>query len=292
MSEYISTADPINVPFSDDSEEVSDDQLILDENDPTASPSERVTRAKKKSERVARLLAEGRQSKEEAAALRAEMAELKANQARLEGYVSAQRQPAQQQGDPYQARLSAIRARQAEAHRALMAERAAGTYTDARDAHYTAIAAEIEDEKATVIAERTMARMEPAARQQQAQQVWAHKYPEVYNNPKAFRYAQATFARRDAAGEKIDTEQIDEIMQETMTALRLGGKGKPTATEKARLSGQSSGGSSGGGAAAGVPMTRDLRRMATALYSDLSEEDAVKKWANTVGKTLRKDKVL
>lgn len=291
MSEYISTADPVNVPFSDDDESVRDDDLILDD-DPTASPAERVTRAKKKSERVARLLAEGRQSKEEAAALRAEMAELKANQARLEGYVSAQRQPAQQQGDPYQARLNTIRARQAEGHRALQAEVKAGTYTAERDAYYTALAAEIEDDKATVIAERTMARMEPAARQQQAQQVWAHKYPEVYNNPKALRYAQATFARRDAAGDRIETEQIDEIMQETMTALRLGGKGKPTATEKARLSGQSSGGSSGGGAGPGIAMTRDLRRMATALYSDLSEDDAVKKWAQTVGKTLRKDKVL
>lgn len=290
MSEYISTADPVNVPFSDD-EDVRDDELILDADDPSASPAERVTRAKKKSERVARLLAEGKQSKEEAAALRAEMAELKANQARLEGFVAAQRQP-QQQGDPYQARLNAIRARQAEAHRALQAEVKAGTYTPERDAHYTAIAAEIEDAKAEVIAERTMARIAPAQRQEQAQQVWAHKYPEVYNNSKAFQYAQATYQRRVARGEKVETEQIDEIMQETMTDLRLGGKGKPTATEKARLSGQSSGGSSGGTAGPGIAMTPALKRMATALHSDLSEEEAVKKWTNSVGKELRKQKVL
>lgn len=292
MSEYISTADPVNVPFSDDDESVSDDQLILDENDPTASPSERVTRAKKKSERVARLLAEGRQSKEEAAALRAEMAEIKANQARLEGFVSAQRQP-QQQGDPYAARLEQIRKRQAHEYELLQAETKAGTLTAERARYYNDVAAEIEDAKATVIAERTMARVAPQQRQEQAQQVWAHKYPEVYGNPKAFQYAQATYQRKLIAGENVEgAEAVDHIMQETMTALRLGGKGKPTATEKARLSGQSSGGSSGGTAGPGVPMTKDLRRMATALYSDLSEDDAVKKWANTVGKTLRKDKVL
>jgi hypothetical protein len=291
MSEYISTADPINVPFSDDNEEVNDEQLILDD-DPTASPAERVSRNKKKSERVARLLQEGRQSKEEAAALRAEMAELKANQARLEGFVAAQRRP-QQEGDPYQARLEAIRKRQAEAYDLLQAETKAGSLTQERAAHYNRVAAEIEDDKATVIAERTMARMAPAQQQSQAQQVWAHKYPEVYGNPKAFQYAQATYQRRLAMGERIETEHVDEIMQETMTALKLGGKGKPTVSEKSRMSGHSSGAGGGGGSGGpGIPMTKDLRRMATALYSDLSEDDAVKKWAQTVGKTLRKDKVL
>lgn len=291
MSEYISTADPVNVPFSDDDESVRDDDLILDD-DPTASPAERVTRAKKKSERVARLLAEGRQSKEEAAALRAEMAELKANQARLEGYVSARSQP-QPQGDPYEARLAQIRKRQAKEYEELQAHTKAGTLTAEKAQYFNDVAAEIEDAKATVIAERTMARVAPQQRQEQAQQVWAHKYPEVYGNPKAFQYAQATYQRKLIAGENVEgAEAVDHIMQETMTALRLGGKGRPTATEKARLSGQSSGGSSGGTAGPGIAMTRDLRRMATALYSDLSEDDAVKKWAQTVGKTLRKEKVL
>jgi hypothetical protein len=32
--------------------------------------------------------------------------------------------------------------------------------------------------------------------------------------------------------------------------------------------------------------------MATSLYSDLPEEEAVKKWTNTVGRSLREKKVL
>lgn len=290
MSEYISTADPINVPFSDDSEDVSDDQLIL-EDDPTASPAERVTRNKRKSERVARLLAEGKQTKEDNAALRKELSELKTSQARLEGMVIAQRQP-QPQGDPYQARLDAIRAKQQDAYNQMQADIKSGNYNEERDRHYKALSAQFEDAKGEVYSERALARVAPSQRQEQAQQVWAHKYPEVYGNPKAFQFAQATYQRRLAMGEKVETEHVDEIMQETMTAMKLGGKGKPTATEKARLSGQSSGGSSGGTAGPGVQMTPALRRMAIAVFSDLSEEEAVKRWANTAGKELRKQKVL
>lgn len=294
--EYVSTSnEPIEVPFSDDSEEVRDDELIEDA-PANLSPAERATRDEKKRERIKRKLDEGKASKEENERLRAQLAEQNTRLARLEGAVSVQRQPAQPQGDPYAARMAAARARQNEAYLAAQAEINAKTFDDKRADHWARVAAEIEDEKMAIQAERIMAQRMPAIRTEQAQQVYVQKYPEIYKpeNSRAFEYAQGRWKQRTAMGEPESAQLVDEIMKEAMTQFKIGPKTAPTATERDRLSGRgsSSSGSSSSSPSGGIQMTKDLRKMATAMYSELPEAEAIKKWTDTVGKPLRQKKIL
>ncbi len=293
--DYVSTNDPIVVPFSDDSEEVRDDELILDEA-PGATPEEKLTRERKKQERTRRLLQEGKQNKAEVERLRAEAEESKARIARLEGYVTALPQAQSQPGkDPYESALDTVYAKQSEAYMAAQAEIKAGTFTEERAKHYERVAREVETEKTRIHTRRELDASRAGTRQEQAQQVWVQKYPDVYKNPQAYQYAEATWKRRQALGENVSNDLVDEVMQETMAQFKLGPKRAPAANERARLSGHSSsgnGGGSSGGNASGIPMTKELRKMAVALYSDVSEEEAVKKWANGPGKALRANKVL
>lgn len=295
--DYVSTNDPVTVPFSDDqSEEVRDDELLFDESKPI-SAEERVSRQAKKDERTKRLLREGKENKAEVERLRAEATHNAARLARLEGYVSAiptaQNQPA---GDPYEAALDNVYRKQSEAYNAAQAEIKAGTFNDERGKHYERIAREVETEKTRIHTRRALDESRAGTRQEQAQQVWVQKYPDVYKNPNAYKYAQSTFERRKALGEQESNEMVDEVMSETMATFKLGPKKAPGATERSRLSGHSSSGGSGGGGNAGpnggVQMTKELRKMATSLYSDLPEDEAVKKWANGPGRRLREAKVL
>jgi hypothetical protein len=291
--DYVSTNDTPVVPFSDD-EEVRDDELMFDESK-AISPEERLTREKKKSERTARLLREGKEAKAEVEKMRLEAKETAARLARLEGYVTAvvPQQPAGP--DAYQLALDAVYRKQAEAYNMAQAEIAAKTFTEERGKYYERVAREVETEKARILTRQEMDRDRAGNEARQAQQVWAQKYPEVYDNtrPEIYQYAEATFKRRAALGEKVTKDVVDEIMQETMTTFKVGPKRAPGATERQRMSGIASSGSSGGGPpTGGIVPTPMIRKMATALFSDVSEEEAVKKWINGPGKALRGQKVL
>lgn len=284
------------VPFSDDDSEkkVVDD---LDEDSPDASPEERITRRQKRQARIQTLLTTGKQNGEKVKSLEGELGTLKTELATLRGYVAAQPQqrPANDDGrDPYERRLDAIYEQQSEAYTAAQAEIAAGTFTPERQKHYEKVARDIESAKTRVHTERTIEASRHQARSEQAQQVWVQKYPEVYRDPNAFRYAQATWNRRLALGEAQTNELADEVLNETMTQFRLGKRAAPSASDRARMSGlPAAGGGGGGGRAAGIDMGNPvLRRMAIAAHSDLPEDEAVKKWTNTTGKKLRAKKVL
>lgn len=289
--------DAVQVPFSDDESSASESDL-LDEDKPSSSAEEHINRKQKRQERIKRLLDEGKQSKEELGRLRAEQDSVKAELERLKGYVAASentRRPAANDNgrDPYEQRLDAVYERQSSAYAAAQAEIKAGTFDENRSKYYERVAREIESEKSAVHAERVLANREPARRAEQAQQVWVQKYPEVYNNPSAYQFAEATFRRRQALGEHPTNQLVDDIMAETMTQFRLGPKKAPSATERSRLSGlpaSGSGGSSGG--SGGITMTPALRRMAVAAYSDLPEPEAIKKWTDREGKRLREKKIL
>lgn len=281
------------VPFSDDtSAEPAND--IDDDDKPGATVEERLTRLQKKEGRTARLLAEGKQSTERVKTLEAEQSALKSQLERLQGYVTAQPQqrPANDSGDPYKERLEQIYAQQSEAYNTAQAEIKAGTFTADRQKHYERIAQDIESAKIGVHTERAIAQDRQQRRGEQAQQVWVQKYPEVYNNPKAFQYAQATHARKVALGETVNNDTVDEIMQETINTFKLGKKAPPSASERSRMSGISASGSSGSSRATGIVMSPTLKKLAHAAHPDMSEEDAEKKWVNKTGKRLRENKVL
>jgi hypothetical protein len=289
----------VAVPFSDDETGNKAEDLAEDEDSPSATAEERITRKQKRAERIKRLLDEGKQSKDELTQLRSEQSSLREELAELRGRLSAQPAP---QGVPskdrYEAALDEVYEKQTEAYNAAQAEIKAGTWNADRQRHYEKIARDVETAKSRIHTQRELDSRQHSTRAEQAQQVWAHKYPEVYGDARAYQYAEATFRRRQALlgrNEPVTNELIEEVMAETMTTLKLGKRSTaPTASDKSRLSGISASGNGGGGRGgdSGVQMTPQLRRMAIAAYSDLPEAEAVKKWVNKEGKSLRAKKLL
>lgn len=284
------------IPFSDDDKEDKPEDILADA-PPTATPEERIDRKKKQEERVKRLLDQGKQSKEEAKALREEQAQLKQELAELRARVNQPPPPPPQSGkDPWEEALDKVYEKQGDAYQAAQAEIKAGTWTPERAKHYEKIARDVETEKTRIILDRGMAMRSQQQRAESAQQIWVNKYPEVYNNPRAYQFAEATFNRRKALldpGQSVTHEMIDEVMNEAMTQFKLGPKRAPTASEKSKLSGlPSSGGGGGSSRSDGIQMTPELKRMAVAAYSELPEAEAIKKWVNGTGKRLREKKLL
>lgn len=294
MSDGYMQGNPDNsvaVPFSDDEAEAHSDNDLEDK--AGASSEENITRKQRRQERIQRLIDEGKQSKEEVTNLRGELGTLKTELARLQGYVVAQPRPGNDNAkDPYEQRLDQVYEKQSQAYNAAQAEIKAGTFTADRQQYYERIAREVESEKTRIHTERVVDSRAASSRGQTAQQIWEQKYPEVYQSPKAYQYAKATWERRQAIGEQPTNAMLDEVMNETMTTFKLGARPAPSASDKARMSGIPSAGSSGGQRSTGVTMTPELKRMAEAAHPGLSQADAWKKWVNTTGKRLREKKVI
>lgn len=296
MSKNYVTQDPSHVPFSDD-EAVRDDELITD-GAALASPEEQKARAERRKERAAERERERKELAEKVKAFEERDAKLDRELAELRGELRAVRQQSAPSGssDPYAQRLDLVYRRQQDAYKAMQAEAKGGALDEDRTAYYEGIAREIEQEKAQIAAERVLARHAPAQEQRAAQQRWRDKYPEIYGNPRAYQFASASYERRKALlepGQEPTNEMVDEAMEEARAQFRLGVKrSAPSASDRQRLSGMPSSGSGGGPSGAGVTMTPELRKMALALHSDLPEEEAVKRWANTAGRALREKKVL
>jgi hypothetical protein len=291
--------DPDNsvaVPFSDDE---SDDkpEALLEEDTPTASPEERQKNKERRQARIARMLNEGKQSKAERDQLKAEQAALREELAELRGRVSAQQAPAPADGkDPYDRELDRVYEMQTEAYNAAQAEIKAGTWSPERQKHYEKIARDVETAKSRIHTRRELDATRQSQRAEQAQQVWVQKYPEVYGDPRAYQYAEATFRRKQALlgqGERVTNELVDEVMTETMNTFKLGKRSPPSASERAKHTGiaATGGGGSGGGNGA-IPMTPQMRRMAIARYDHLPEAEAIKKWVDNDGKRMRAKKLI
>lgn len=290
----------VAVPFSDDEAEAKKAPELDDEDSPTASPEERRTRRQRRQERLQKMLQEGEANAAKVKELEERENKTSRELAELRGMLAAQHQLQQRIAandngkDPWEQRLDAVYARQKEAYDSAQAELRAGNLSPERQAHYERIAREIETEKTRIHTERAVAQDRETRRVEQAQQVWVQKYPEVYNNPKAFAYAQATWQQRQALGEQPTNQLVEEVMNDAITRFKLGGKAAPTASDRARLSGIPSSGSSGNRPATGINFDSNpaLKRMALAAHSDLPEAEALKKWTNSTGKRLRDKKVI
>jgi len=282
------------VPFSDD-ETVREDELIVEEDKPTDSVEERRTRRQKRQERLQGILQQGKKNAEELETERKNSAELRERLARLEGAVVATQQRRQEPADgkdEFERELDEIYALQQNAYQAAQAEVKAGTFDDKRQRYYEGVARDIEARKTTVHTRKVLAQTEGQRQQNQAQQVWVQKYPDVYRNQNAFQYAQARAQMRLSQGEAITPQVVDEIMTETMTTFKIGAKPAPTQSERSKLSGIAASGSGGGRSSGGVTLTKELRQMAIAAYDHLPEDEAIKAWTNKTGKRLREKKVV
>ena len=287
------------VPFSDDEVAAKKEEKaeeFEEEDAPTDTPEVRASRRQRRTERITRMLNDGKQSAARVKELEERDQKRERELAELRGMVAgvaSQRQPANDV-DPYEQQLAQVYAQQSEAYNAAQAEIKAGTFTPERQQHWEAVAKNIESAKMRIHTERAIRNHIPQQRAESAQQVWVQKYPEVYQNPKAFQYAKATWERRLALGEATTNALVDEVMEEARTQFKLGGKPAPTASEKNRLSAMPSAGGGGSSRSSGPPvMNAQLRAMALARYgSEMSEEEAVKKWQAGVGKRLREKKVI
>jgi hypothetical protein len=286
----------IQVPFSDDEAVDPAKAEELEEDKPDASPEERVARKQRRQERLQRIIQEGKQSKEELAALQADSAATKAELERLKGFVAATatQRPANDApvADPYEKALDGIYKQQNETWEQYQSAIKDGKLTPERQKYFEDKARDYEAKKTTIITQRVLEQHTAKQREQRGREVWEQRYPEVYGNDKAFRYAQATWEQRKALGEDPTPALADEVFEEAKTRFKLGAKPAPTASDKARMSGLPAAGSGGGGGKTPVAMTPALHKMAIAAHPELSEADALKKWTNTTGKKLRDKKVI
>lgn len=296
MSDYMQgdKDNSVAVPFSDDESEKPED--LVAEPPPTASPEERRTRKQKQEERIKRIVDEGKENKERVGQLTDKTTALERELAELRARVYQPPPPPSSGKDPYEAELDAIYEKQQEAYTAAQAEIKAGTFDEKRQKHYERVARDIETSKSTVLTKRLLDQQRAEARAEQAQQVWVQKYPEVYRDQRAYQFAEATFRRRQAMmgpGENVTNAMVDEVMQEAMTQFKLGGRAAPTQSERQRMSGIPSSGANGGNSGPpGIKMTPEFKRMAIAAYSELPEEEAIKRWVNSTGKRLRDKKLI
>lgn len=299
--EYLTSKDePITVPFSDDQAEV---EVEKDEELPANASPMQVSEAKrKKQERGKQREEERRRERERAESLAAEVATLKQELARTQGFVAAQAQQPRQAADgkdEFEKRLDAIEEERAAAYAAAQAEVKDGKMTAERAAYWDKKGRAIDERRAETIVERQLARtriMEEQRRQQdEGRQFWRHRHPEVYQNPQAYKWAEGRAAMFIAEnGRDMTQADIDAVLEEAKIKFKLG-KPQSTATERARMSGipsSSSGGSGGKGGDSFTFSNEKVKAMAVAAYSHLPEKEALKAWAQKTGKKLRDRKVL
>lgn len=303
---YVSSEKEITVPFSDDtSEEVSDDQLIIEEEKlKLTNPVEAQNRREKRRARAQERERERKQAEEDLKKLRESSAKTERELAELRGYVTAQAQrPGPQTStdgkDEFQKRLDDIESERKDAYAAYAAELQSGKMTPERQAHWDSKGRALDERRSETIVERQIAKARVQDEQSrvanEGMQFWRQRYPEVYRDPKAAYWARAHAMQRIAEGEPDGPELVEKAMEAAKIKFKLGKPtSAPTATERARMTGiPSSGGGGGDGkASGGIVMTRELKKMAEAMYSDLPQEKAWQKWANDIGRPLRERKVL
>jgi hypothetical protein len=155
---------------------------------------------------------------------------------------------------------------------------------------------ELDARKQSLFAERVMRKQLGRVQRQTAeaaqQAILTSKYKDVYGNDTALRYAHGIALQKQATNTRGLTEEeiIDEAMNEARRVVlkRTGTRPPPTETERRRYDGgpRSRGADTGNTEAAvtEITMSKPLRKMATAAFPHLKEEDAFKKWAQGPGK--------
>src|ERR1043165_542921 len=152
----------IVVPFSDDEKETKSPAAeLLEEDKPTDSPEERITRRRKREDRIRGLIQSGEEARNKLKELEERDARRDRELAELRGALTATQQLARQNDnagkDPFQQRLDAVYEKQDAAYNAAQAEIKAGTLTPERQKHWERVARELESEKMSVHTERAVA---------------------------------------------------------------------------------------------------------------------------------------
>lgn len=270
----------------DDDNDRPEESVEVDETD--SDPVVRPTRAEKKRERL--------RLRDELEETRRKNNELAERIARMEGAQSAMHRQAavRDETDDEDELDSVLESYQSELESAWNALRAKGANATEQDKEaYRLKAKEIDKKKAIatadIIVKRRMGEVTEAQSQEAVRAAIRTRYSDVYSNPRAVQYAEGEYRKLVALGERGTPEQVlDKAMEAARTAFRMRSAPPPTERDRRQFSGPPRGRapSTGGGDDSGgeIRMTKDLRRMARAMYPNLSEAESYKKWAQGPGK--------
>lgn len=156
----------------------------------------------------------------------------------------------------------------------------------------------LRDEEGELIYERRRLREAPqeeARRKADAQRaIYQQKYGDIYAHERsreALIYAEGVYKQSLVrnAGRKTPEQLMDEAMDAARRdVLRTVKRPAPSESTRRRYAGEPSGPAAGAGDrdVVSVPMTKEYRRMATALYPGMPENEAYKRWAKGPGKRI------
>lgn len=273
----------------DDPEEV---EIPVDDEPEESAPKTRAERRKERGKLFKALM----DSEKQKAALEARLA-------RLEGVaqaVTSQAPRPEQQADPLELLHSEYISHRNRIQGEYEALAAAGNLTDDKreNLQRDLDSLELQRKKAeiNIIRQQAGPQMDPQQVIKRAIQTQlAAKYPQVYANQRAVRYAGAVYEQiklqnTDANGNPtIPPEEIHRMaMDQTMKDLGIdsGKRSAPTAPRH-KFHGQGKGAAGGKSGPRTVRMTKENRLMADALYSHIpDEQERYKRWAKEVGSKL------
>lgn len=126
---------------------------------------------------------------------------------------------------------------------------------------------------------------------QHAQMMLRGKYPQVYANQGAIRWANAQYNLRVAEGGQDSTPLAEEVMRDAMVRYNLGTPpGASDAERRRHISIGKGAGAGGNGKPRTIAMTKEYNAMADAAYSHVKDEKTRRaKWAQEVGPGLLDD---
>lgn len=271
----------VELEVGGEDEEDDDDGVEIEEPKPTRSEKKR-QRGQKYSEMQAELEA----TKARAAQYEAER----------QAYFQQQQQAQYQQQFAQQGNqeLQSLYSEQKRMYKAFEALRDSGKLTESEAKEYEDWAQDFERRKYSAIA-RQSGMGQPQMSPEQLTQAAEYRriqtqYADIYAHPQARAWGDGALRQRVALNNgQLTYELIDEVAQETRQRFGLGNGHRrhappPDAATKARFSAVPARSNGGGDGTVKVVIGRDQRRIAQARYPDLSEEDAVKKWARGPGR--------
>jgi len=275
----------------DDDEEEEDDAVEVEEDeeeeDVVVVQPPRKPRQERRRERLSLL-----EAKREADT---QLAEMRERLARIEGENSARERltpKGESPPDPYEREVDRISREQNMVNTEFSA--LPPEQQQAREAEFRKRWHDLDREKLRIIARSEFERSGGGQRQVDPeraayQAALRMQHPDLFptDRPNVTKAFQAEYQRLVLVGHADHPDTVKLAADNTRKAFRMPipGRPAPTVQERARLSGQrsSSGGAPTGSGPTKIKITKEIRMLATAAYPNLSEKDAVARWAKRVG---------
>jgi hypothetical protein len=262
-------------------EDDDDDSVEIEEPKPT-----RIEKKRARGQKYSEMQAELEATKAKAAQYEQERQAYFQQQQQL-----ALHQQANQQGNQ---EIQALWGEQKRMYKAFEALRDSGRLTETEMKEWEDWTQDFERRKTAALMRANGVGQQQASPQQIAQMAEysriRNQYSDIYGHPQALAWGEGALRQRIALnGGQLTYELLDEVAQETRQRFGLSNGHRrhappPDAATRARFSAVPARSNGAGDGTVRVVIGRDQRRIAQARYPDLSEDDAVKKWARGPGR--------